>query len=121
MPPAVIDIQEKFALFSVQWSPRVIAEINDYQVKLARLEGPFVWHRHADTDELFQVIRGSMEIAFRDGVVSLREGQLCVVPKGVEHCPRTEAECLVMIIEPRGVVNTGDAGGDHTAENDVWV
>jgi len=121
MPPSPISIQDKFALFSDQWSPRVIAELNDYQIKLARLEGDFVWHRHEDSDELFIVIEGSMEIAFRDGMVRLSEGEMLVVPKGVEHCPRAEEECRVCIIEPRGVLNTGDAGGERTAEADVWI
>jgi len=116
-----INILDAFARFSEQWSPRVIAELNDYQVKLARLEGAFVRHRHHDTDELFLVIRGQLDIEVADTTVHLREGELYVVPKGMEHCPHAEQECLVMLIEPRGVVNTGDAGGDRTAENDVWI
>lgn len=121
MPPSPIRLNEKFGLFSDRWSPRVIAELNDYQIKLARLQGEFVWHAHDETDELFFIVRGRMEIAFRDGVVELREGEMLVVPKGVEHCPRAEQECAVMLIEPRGVANTGNAGGDRTAENDVWI
>jgi len=121
MPPSPIRIEEKFGLFSDRWSPRVVAELNDYQVKLARLEGEFVWHRHDETDELFLVIGGTVEIAFRDGTVRLSEGEMLVVPKGVEHCPRAQEECRVLIIEPRGVLNTGDAGGDRTAEADVWI
>jgi mannose-6-phosphate isomerase-like protein (cupin superfamily) len=117
----VVNVREKFARFSDQWSPRVVAELNDYQVKLARLEGEFVWHRHEDTDELFYVVSGRLEIAFRDHSVTLREGELLVVPKGFEHLPRAENECLVMLIEPRGVPNTGDAGGERTAPNDCWI
>jgi mannose-6-phosphate isomerase-like protein (cupin superfamily) len=116
-----IRLKEKFAGFDEQWSPRVIAEMNDYQFKLARLEGEFVWHDHPDTDEAFLVIEGQMVIEFRDGKVRLSEGEMFVVPKGVEHRPVAKNECQVLLIEPRGVVNTGDAGGELTAENDVWI
>jgi mannose-6-phosphate isomerase-like protein (cupin superfamily) len=116
-----INLKEKFATFNEQWSPRVIAEMNDYQFKLARLEGEFVWHDHPDTDETFVVIEGEMVIEFRDGKVPLCAGEMFVVPKGVEHKPVAENECQVLLIEPRGVVNTGRAGGELTAENDVWI
>lgn len=116
-----INIAEKFAAFSEHWSPRVIAELNDYQFKLAKLQGEFVWHQHPDTDEAFLVIEGEMEIEFRDGTVRLRAGELCVVPRGKEHRPVASGECHVLLVEPRGVVNTGDSGGDLTAENDIWV
>lgn len=116
-----INIDEKFSKFTDQWSPRVIAEMNDYQFKLARIEGEFVWHSHPETDETFIVIEGRMTIEFRDGAVELGAGEMYVVPKGVEHRPVAREECRIMIIEPRGVVNTGDAGGDYTAPNDVWV
>lgn len=116
-----INLREKLALFSDQWSPRVIAEMNDYQFKLAKLQGEFVWHDHPDTDEAFIVVHGEMEIGFRDGTVTLRAGEMYVVPRGVEHITRAEEECHVLIIEPRGVVNTGDAGGEKTAPNDVWI
>jgi mannose-6-phosphate isomerase-like protein (cupin superfamily) len=119
--PSRIDIAQKFSLFSEKWSPRVVAELNDYQVKLARLEGEFVWHRHDDTDELFYIVAGELVIEFRDHSERLSAGEMLVVPKGVEHRPVAAAECQVMIIEPRGVVNTGDAGGDRTAPNDVWI
>ena len=108
-------------MFSEQWSPRVIAEMNDYQFKLGKLEGEFVWHSHEDTDETFIVIEGEMTIEFRDGRVDLKAGEMFVVPKGVEHKPVALKECKVMVIEPRGVVNTGEAGGDLTADNDVWI
>lgn len=116
-----VNLWEKFSRFSDQWSPRVVAELNDYQVKLARLEGEFIWHKHEDTDEMFFIVSGRLEIAFRDHSVTLNEGELLVVPKGVEHLPRAATECLVMLIEPRGVINTGDAGGDRTAPNDIWI
>ena len=121
MPPDVVNLRGKLARFSEVWSPRVVAEVNDYQLKLAKLEGEFVWHAHDDTDEAFLVLEGSMRIEFRDGVAHLAEGDLCVVPKGTEHRPCADRACHVLLIEPRGVVNTGDAGGDLQAENDVWV
>ena len=116
-----INLTDKLATFSEHWSPRVVAELNDYQFKLVKLQGEFVWHRHADTDEVFLVVAGEMEIGFRDRTVTLRAGELFVVPKGVEHITRAARECHALIIEPRGVVNTGDAGGALTAANDVWI
>jgi mannose-6-phosphate isomerase-like protein (cupin superfamily) len=116
-----INLTDKLATFTERWSPRVIAELNDYQFKLVKLQGEFVWHAHPDTDEAFLVLEGEMEIGFRDRTVTLRKGELFVVPKGVEHITRAARECSALIIEPRGVVNTGDAGGDLTAKNDVWA
>ena len=116
-----INLSEKLTKISEHWSPRVVAELNDYQFKLVKLQGEFVWHAHADTDEAFLVIDGEMEIGFRDRTVTLRKGELFVVPKGVEHITRAARECSALIIEPRGVVNTGDAGGAQTAANDVWI
>lgn len=120
MKPA-INLQDKLSRFSEHWSPRVIAEMNDYQFKLARLHGEFVWHAHADTDEVFIVLSGSLRLEFRDGSVALEAGEMYVVPRGIEHRPVANLECCVMLVEPRGVVNTGDSGGSHTAPNDVWV
>jgi mannose-6-phosphate isomerase-like protein (cupin superfamily) len=116
-----INLHEKLASFTELWSPRVVAALNDYQFKLVKLQGEFVWHAHADTDEAFLVIDGEMEIGFRDRTVTLRAGELFVVPRGVEHITRAARECSALVIEPRGVVNTGDAGGALTAKNDVWV
>lgn len=116
-----INLTEKLSLFSEHWSPRVIAEMNDYQFKLVKLQGEFVWHDHPDTDEVFLVIEGEMAIEFRDGQVNLKAGEMFVVPKGVEHKPNAQQECQIMLIEPRGIVNTGDAGGDLTADNDIWI
>ena len=121
MAPEKINLSQKLGMFDAQWSPRVIAEMNDYQFKLAKLQGEFVWHSHEDTDETFIVVKGHMGIAFRDRTVELSEGDMIVVPKGVEHKPFSSEECHVMLIEPRGVVNTGDSGGELTAENDVWI
>lgn len=119
--PRVINFAEKLARFSEHWSPRVIAEMNDYQFKLAKLQGDFVWHKHDDTDEVFVVIHGTLRIDFRDGEAVLGPGEMIVVPRGVEHRPHSDAECRVLLVEPRGVVNTGDAGGALTAANDVWA
>lgn len=116
-----INLLDKFSKFSEHWSPKVVAEMNDYQFKLAKIKGDFVWHDHKDTDEVFMVVEGSMRIDFRDGKVELKQGELFVVPKGVEHKPFAENECKIMLIEPRGVTNTGDEGGDRTAEGNVWV
>lgn len=101
--------------------PRVIAEMNDYQLKVVKLEGDFVWHDHPETDETFLVLDGELRIDFRDGSVTLGPGELYVVPKGVEHKPYAKNEVQLMLIEPKGVLNTGHAGGDRTAENDVWI
>lgn len=119
--PKVVNFAEKLSKFSDLWAPRVIAEMNDYQFKLARLKGEFVWHSHQHTDEVFLVLQGSMSIELRDANVQLTEGEMFVVPKGIEHKPVAEQECHVLLIEPRGVVNTGEAGGELQAENDVWV
>jgi mannose-6-phosphate isomerase-like protein (cupin superfamily) len=116
-----IDFAARLGRFSDHWAPRVIAGMNDYQFKLAKILGEFVWHRHADTDEAFIVLKGEMTIEFRDGRVSLKAGQMFVVPRGVEHKPVAPGECSILLVEPRGVVNTGDAGGKLTAQNDVWV
>jgi mannose-6-phosphate isomerase-like protein (cupin superfamily) len=117
----VVNLTEKFARFSEHWSPRVVAEMNDYQFKLVKLQGDFVWHDHPDTDEVFLVVKGEMQIGFRDRDVTLREGELFVVPRGVEHITRASKECHALIVEPRGVVNTGDANSTLTAKNDVWI
>jgi mannose-6-phosphate isomerase-like protein (cupin superfamily) len=116
-----INLVEKFGLFTEQWAPRVIAEMNDYQFKVVKLEGDFVWHSHKETDETFLVLEGDLRIDFRDGAVQIGAGELFIVPKGIEHKPYAAQEVKLMLIEPRGVLNTGDAGGERTAQNDVWV
>jgi mannose-6-phosphate isomerase-like protein (cupin superfamily) len=113
---APVSLTSMLARFSEHWAPKKIAEINDYDVKIVKLQGEFTWHRHPDTDEFFLVIDGELTIQLRDGDVLLAPGELFVVPRGVEHCPKAGAETSVMLIEPRGVVNTGDAGGELTAE-----
>ncbi|WP_223490029.1 cupin domain-containing protein [Pseudomonas sp. A-RE-19] len=116
-----INFSEKLALFSEHWAPRVIAEMNDYQFKVVKIEGDFVWHSHADTDETFIVLEGELRIDLREGAVVVRQGEMYVVPKGVEHKPYAEREVKMLLIEPRGVLNTGDQDGERTAMNDVWV
>lgn len=100
------------------WSPKVVARLNDYEIKVVKLKGEFVWHTHDDTDELFLFIDGELTIQLRDGDVVLRPGQMYVVPRGVEHCPIADGEVHAVLIEPVGVVNTGNAGGDLTAKYD---
>ncbi|MFQ3343598.1 MAG: cupin domain-containing protein [Candidatus Poseidoniales archaeon] len=116
-----INFKEKLSIFSDHWSPKVIAEMNDYQFKLVKIQGEFVWHNHDHTDEVFIVLEGNMNIEFEDKNIHLKEGEMYVVPKGIIHKPYAESECKIMIIEPRGVVNTGEIKGDLTASNDVWI
>lgn len=117
-----INFQEKLSKFTEHWSPRIIAQLNDYQFKLAKVQGEFVWHDHPDTDEVFIVIKGHLVILFRDGEVSLDEGEMYVVPKGVEHKPVAEKECHILLVEPAGLVNTGSATeSEFTAPNDIWI
>lgn len=121
MQSKVINFKDKFTKFSDHWSPRVIAEMNDYQFKLVKVEGEFVWHNHPDTDEVFIVIEGELNIELPDGVITLSSGELFVIPKGIEHKPVANKECKIMIIEPKGVVNTGDETTNLTAQNNLWV
>jgi mannose-6-phosphate isomerase-like protein (cupin superfamily) len=116
-----INFAKKFGLFDEQWQPKVIAEMNDYQFKLVKLKGDFIWHDHKYTDETFIVIDGVLRIDFRDGSVLVSAGEMFVVPKGIEHKPYAEREVKLLLIEPRGALNTGHAGGERTAQNDVWI
>ena len=116
-----LNFAQKLGLIDELWSPRVIAEMNDYQFKLVRIEGDFVWHDHPDTDETFIVLEGRLRIDLRDGEVFVDAGEMYVVPAGVEHKPYAESEVKMLLIEPRGVVNTGDAGGELTAPVDRWI
>ncbi|HCF5682946.1 TPA: cupin domain-containing protein [Pseudomonas aeruginosa] len=116
-----INFAAKLALFDNRWQPRVIAQMNDYQFKLVKIEGDFVWHSHADTDETFIVLAGRLRIDFRDGAVHLGPGEMYVVPRGVEHKPFAEGEVRMLLVEPCGVRNTGDQGGERTAVNDLWI
>jgi len=116
-----INFSHKLALIGEQWQPKVVAEMNDYQFKLVRLQGDFIWHDHKETDETFIVLEGTLRIDFRDGAVQLSPGEMFVVPKGVEHKPFAASEVKLLLIEPRGVANTGHEGGERTAPNDVWI
>lgn len=116
-----IDIAQKLSALKDQWSPRIVAQMNDYHFKVAKIEGDFIWHSHPETDEVFIVVEGSLEIQLRDGAVKLEAGQMCVVPKGVEHKPFAENECRLMLVEPVGTANTGDAGGERTVSGDEWI
>jgi len=108
-----VNIAAKFANFDTHWDPKVIGEIDDYEIKLVKLQGEFVWHKHDDEDEMFFVIEGDLDMAFRDKTVHLEAGEMIVVPKGVEHKPSAgpsaNGECRVMLFERKGVINTGDA------------
>lgn len=116
-----INLQEKLSKFSEHWSPKIIAQMNDYHFKVVKVQGEFVWHDHPETDEVFLVLKGRLDIHFRDGVLTLNEGEMYVVPKGVEHKPQTESECHILLVEPAGTVNTGDGRSEKTAPNDVWI
>ncbi|MEJ2614079.1 MAG: cupin domain-containing protein [Ignavibacteriaceae bacterium] len=117
-----LNFEEKFGKLNKQWSPRVIAEMNDYQFKVVKIEGDFIWHSHKDTDETFIVLDGELRIDFRDGFVILKRGEMFVVPKTIEHKPFAEREVKILLIEPRGVANTGDGKVSNlTAENDIWI
>jgi mannose-6-phosphate isomerase-like protein (cupin superfamily) len=116
-----INFGSKFDLFREQWQPKVVAEMNDYQFKVAKLQGDFIWHDHKDTDEAFIVLDGVLRIDFRDGAVLVSAGEMFVVPRGGEHKPYAEHEVKLLLVEPRGVLNTGLEGGARTAENDVWI
>lgn len=121
MKTKIINFANKFTKFADLWSPKIIAQMNDYHFKLAKIKGEFIWHSHEDTDEVFIVINGSLTIHLRDGEILLKEGEMYVVPRGVEHKPSAQQECQIMLIEPAGTINTGEAGGDMTAEYEVWI
>ncbi|KVT35190.1 cupin [Burkholderia ubonensis] len=126
-PPAhrgqrqTIDLLDRIRRIDGHWQPRVVAEMNDYQFKVVKIVGDFIWHHHADTDETFIVLEGRLRIDFRDGAVELGPGEMAVVPKGVEHKPYAASEVKLLLIEPRGVVNTGDTASERTVENDLWI
>ena len=121
MLPNKINFKNKYTKFTKRWSPRIIAEMNDYQFKLAKIKGEFIWHNHIHTDETFIVLEGSMTIKFRDDEVKLSKGEMYVVPKGIDHKPIAENECKILVIEPKGVINTGNAGGDLTIDEELWI
>jgi mannose-6-phosphate isomerase-like protein (cupin superfamily) len=116
-----INFSEKFAKFAEHWSPKIVAQMNDYHFKLVKIQGDFVWHSHRDTDEVFIVLEGEMRIHFRDGEVPLKSGEMLVVPRGVEHKPSASRECRIMLVESAGTINTGDVQSELTATDNVWV
>lgn len=120
-PYRAINFADKLALIHDQWQQRVVAEMNDYQFKVVKIEGDFIWHEHADTDETFIVLDGQLRIDFRDGAVHIGAGEMFVVPRGKEHKPYAEKEVQMLVIEPRGVRNTGDEVNARTAANDLWI
>ena len=111
-----VDLAEKLALVDEPFSPRIVGFLNDHKLAVVKVKGEFVWHKHDDTDDFFLVLRGRLTIQLRDRDVELSEGELFVVPRGVEHCPKAEEEAHVLLIEPKGTLNAGDAGGELTAE-----
>ena len=116
-----INLLQKFTAIHDTWAPKIIAEMNVYQFKLVRLQGDFLWHDHQDTDETFMVLEGVLTIELPDGAVSVSAGEMYVVPKGVRHKPCAHGEVKLLLIEPRGVRNTGDTAGARTAPNDIWI
>ena len=116
-----INLVSKFKKIKDYWSPKVIAEMNDYQFKLAKIKNDFIWHSHEDTDETFIVIEGKIKIEFEDKIVELSEGEMIIVPKGKKHRPFAVEEAKIMLIEPRGVRNTGDIISELTSDNDQWI
>lgn len=111
-----INLLDKFSLFSDQWSPKIVAELNGQQVKLAKLQGEFIWHVHDAEDELFYVVKGKLKLLFRDGEAELKEGDMLVVPRGVEHKPVAEKEAWVLLFEPASTLNTGAVVNERTKE-----
>lgn len=119
--PDTINLDDKFSKFSKHWSPHIVAQMNDFHVKAAKVQGEFVWHQHDDTDELFFVHKGMLTIKYEDRDVTVKAGEMHVVPKGVSHKPVADAECEILVIEPAGTLNTGEAGGDLTAREEPWI
>ena len=119
--PSRINLTDKLGLFSDQWSPKIIAELNGQQVKLAKLSGKFVWRRHENEDELFLVLAGSLDMEFRDRTVRLTKGEMLVVPRGVEHRPNAKEEAHVLLFEPATTINTGDIIDARTVDNPSWI
>ena len=121
MTPKKVNFKEKFNKFSEHWTPKVIAEMNDYEFKLVKIKNDFVWHHHKSTDETFVVLEGCMSIEFETETVELAEGEMLVVPKGTKHRPFADNEAKIMIIEPKETLNTGNTKGKLTAPNNEWV
>ena len=116
-----INFENKYSKFSKHWSPRIIAEMNDYQFKIAKIQGEFIWHSHKNTDETFIVLDGEMKMKIKNETIIIKSGEMFVVPKGVEHKPCADNECKILVIEPRGVINTGDKINELTIEQEQWI
>jgi mannose-6-phosphate isomerase-like protein (cupin superfamily) len=116
-----INLLDKIGQIDEHWQPRVVAEMNNYQFKVVKIAGDFLWHHHADTDETFIVLEGELRIDFRDGFVLLHPGEMAVVPKGIEHKPYAASEVKMLIIEPAGIANTGESKNERTVSNDIWI
>jgi mannose-6-phosphate isomerase-like protein (cupin superfamily) len=117
----VINLEQKFSLFNEQWSPKIVGELNGQQVKIAKVHGEFVWHDHADEDELFMVMKGTLKIEFRDRIETIKEGEIIIVPKGVEHRPIAEEEVWIMLFEPKAIKHTGDVQHEMTVAEYGWI
>ena len=114
MPPEKVNLADKFDLFTEHWTPKIVGTVDDYDIKIVKVEGEFIWHAHADEEELFLVLDGTLTIDFRDGAVTLTPGELIVIPKGVEHKPSATQECRMLVMESKSVINTGDIEDDLT-------
>jgi mannose-6-phosphate isomerase-like protein (cupin superfamily) len=119
--PHAINLDEKFALITEHWSPRIVGQLNDLHIKAAKVQGEFIWHRHRETDELFIVHKGELTIKYRDRDVLVRAGEFHVVAKGTEHKPVADEKCEILLIEPVGTVNTGDRSSDRTVTEERWL
>lgn len=117
----VVDLQEKFSLFNEYWKPKIVGELNGQYIKIAKLKGEFIWHKHENEDEMFMVIEGKLTIKLRDKDILLRKGQFFIVPSGVEHMPVAEKECHVVLFEPKTAINTGNKKNDKTIEDLEWI
>ena len=119
-----VNLEEKFGLFSELWSPKIVGEVNDAHVKVGKLKGEFIWHKHEAEDEMFFIVKGNLVIRVRDPEerdISLTEGEFVIIPKGIEHMPVSEAESWIMMIEPKGTLNTGDVTDDRTVQEPEWI
>ena len=121
MDVPVINLEEKFAKINEQLSPKIIARMNNYHFKIVKFQGEFVWHKHPETDEVFLIIDGNLQIYLKDKILHLKKGEMVVIPKGLEHKPNAKEECKILLIEPEGTLNTGDAGGDLTVTELEWI
>ena len=116
-----VNLEKKFSMFTECWSPKIIGDLNDSYVKVAKFKGEFTWHKHDNEDELLHVVKGSITIQFKDKDIVLDEGEFLIVPKGVEHCPKTEEEAHIMLLEPKSTLNTGDVVNEKTVETLEWI